>query len=379
MDSYSVSILSSKERSELGRWPTHERRSNCHTTNTLREDTLERLHTGHQGITKCHQRARDSVWWPGIKRDIENKVSKCLVCCKFRVQNSEPLIPSEMPERPWQKVGSDLFELKDGKYLLVVAYYFRFVEIAKLTSTTSTNVITHLKSVFACHGIPQVLMSDNGPQYSAEAFEKFAKRYGFQHQTSSPKYPQANGAAERAVKTVKQLLKKIKIHIWHCNAYRDTPLENGYSPAELLMGRRLRTNLPIKPSQLNPKLLDSEEVKAKERRIKERTKKNFDKYHRARELPPLQPGETVWIPETQSSGTVVNQPQTRSYEVQTDRGTLRRNRRDLARIPESPESPSPQTENRPKETPVTGNPRSHGTDLTVTQSGCVSKPPQRLM
>ena len=115
-----------------------------------------------------------------------------------------------MPERPWQKVGSDLFELKDGKYLLVVDYYSRFVEIAKRTSTTSTNVITHLKSVFARHGIPQVLISDNGPQYSAGAFEKFAKEYGFQHQTSSPKYRQANGVAECAVKTVEQLLKKNK-------------------------------------------------------------------------------------------------------------------------------------------------------------------------
>ena len=82
---------------------------------------------------------------------------------------STELIPSEMPERPWQKVGSDLFELK------VSPYYSHFVEIAKLTPTTSTNVITHLKSVFAHHGIPQVLISDNGPQYSAEAFEKFAR------------------------------------------------------------------------------------------------------------------------------------------------------------------------------------------------------------
>ena len=99
------------------------------------------------------------------------------------------------------------------------------------------------------------------------------------------------------------------------------------------MGRRLRTNLPIKPSQLKPKLLDTEEVEAKERRIKERTK-NFDKYHRARELPLVKHSGY----QTLSSGTVVNQPQTRSYEVQTDRGTLRRKRRNLVRIPESPES-----------------------------------------
>ena len=236
---------------------------------TLREDTLERLNTGHQGMTKCRQRARDAVWWPGIKRDIENKVSKCLVCCKFQVQRSEPLIPSEMPDRPWQKVGSDLFELKNGKYLLVVDYYSRYIEIVKLSSTTSTNIITHLKAIFARHGIPQVFVSDNGPQYSADVFESFAKEYGFKHLTSSPKYPQANGAAERAVKTVKQLLKKNTDPYLALLSYRDTPLENGYSPAELLMGRKLRTNLPIEPSQLKPKLLDQEKVKEKEKKIKE--------------------------------------------------------------------------------------------------------------
>ena len=83
------------------------------------------------------------------------------------------------------------------------------------------------------------MISDNGPQYSAKAFEKFAREYGFEHQTSSTKYPQANGAAERAIKTVKQLLKKNKDPYLALVTYRNMPLENGYSSAELLMGRNL--------------------------------------------------------------------------------------------------------------------------------------------
>ena len=97
-------------------------------------------------------------------------------------------------------------------------------------------------------------MSDNGPQYSATAFKEFSKEYGFNHGTSSPKYPQANGAAERAVKMVKQLLTKNKDPYLAMLMYRSTPLKNGYSPAELLRGRKLRTNLPVLKKQLQPNL-----------------------------------------------------------------------------------------------------------------------------
>ena len=145
--------------------------------------------------------------------------------------------------RLWQKVGTDLLEWKKKDYLLVVDYYSRFIEVSKLTSTTAASAITHLKSIFARHGIPQVVVSENGPQYSAAAFSEFSKEYGFTHYTSSPKFPQANGEAERAVKTVKQFLEKNSDLYMAMLAYRSTPLENGHSPAELLMGRKLRTTL----------------------------------------------------------------------------------------------------------------------------------------
>ena len=125
-----------------------------------------------------------------------------------RRNHSEPLMPSDCPERPWQKLGADLFELGGKTYLLVVDYLSRYVELALLTHTKCNDVINHLKSMFARHGIPEVLMSDNGPQFSGQAFASFASAYGFKHLTSSPKFPQNNGEAERAVQTIKGLLKK---------------------------------------------------------------------------------------------------------------------------------------------------------------------------
>lgn len=107
--------------------------------------------------------------------------------------------------------------------MLVVNYYSRFPEVISLTLTTSTSVIAAVKSTFARFGIPDVLVSDNGPQFSSRQFAEFAQSYGFQHVTSSPRYPQANGEAERMVRTIKELFYKSRDPHMALLVYRDTP------------------------------------------------------------------------------------------------------------------------------------------------------------
>ena len=235
----------------------------------LQPEMLNKLHAGHQGISKCRQRALQSVWWPAISKDIKETINRCMVCCTTRFQHAEPLLSSGFPDYPWQRVASDLFEWKKSKYLLVMDYYSRCIEIARLPNATSSDVISHMKSLFARHGVPESLTSDNGPQYAADQFKSFPKEYGFTHLTSSPRYPQANGFAERAVRTVKSLLTKSDDPYVALMSYRSTPLENGYSPSELLMGRKLRTTIPMITEQLLPSISPKFVVKEKEMRIKE--------------------------------------------------------------------------------------------------------------
>ena len=300
---------------------------------TLRPEIQKKLHSGHQGMTKCNERAKQSVWWPGIRKDLNDLVENCTICCKHRPQHVEPLMPTPLPDRPWQRVATDLFEWKKSSYLLVVDYYSRFIEIAKLTTTSSNDIIRHLKSIFARHGIPESVMSDNSPQYSASAFSDFAKEYGFTHTTSSQRYPQSNGAAEQAVKTVKGLLNKNDDPYLALLAYRSTPLENGYSPAQLLMGRNLRNSVPVLPNQLNPKQPNSAQLKEREKERRGKQKQNFDRRHRATDLKPLQSGDTVWIQGSNSGGRVIETSNPRSYVVRTPDGTsVRRNRRHLIPI-----------------------------------------------
>uniref|UniRef100_H3AFM5 Integrase catalytic domain-containing protein n=1 Tax=Latimeria chalumnae TaxID=7897 RepID=H3AFM5_LATCH len=153
------------------------------------------------------------------------------------------------------------YHLDKENYLAMIDYYSRFIEISRLQDTASGTVVNHIKSQFSRRGIPEVLISDNGPQFSVE-FANFSKSYEFKHTTSSPKYPQSNGMLERAIQTIKKLFKKAKSD--HKDPYlalldlRNIPLEGLGSPAQMLMGRRTRTLIPTKPSLLKPNLIDIE-------------------------------------------------------------------------------------------------------------------------
>ena len=205
----------------------------------------------------------------------------------------------------------------------MIDYYSRYIEIASLRNTNSSGVIQKLKTIFARHGIPEYLMSDNGPQFSSQEFKRFSVEYGFEHATSSPNFPQANGEAEWAVRTVKTLLNKNDDPLMALLMYRSTPLENGYSPAELLMGRKLKTKVPVLSKVLQPKLPDQTSLREKENEIRSRQQSNFNSHHNAKPLEPLIPGETVWIPDHNTTGTVTKETAVRSYEVQTEGGRYR--------------------------------------------------------
>ena len=133
-------------------------------------------------------------------------VSKCDVCLAHRTcQTKEPLLQYEVVGRPWAKLAADLCELH-GRTLLVVSDYFsNYIEVARLSSTSTQAVFRELKTMFARFGIPEILVTDNGPQFSSNEFQVFAKSLSFNHVTTSPRYPQSNGKAENAVRTVKRL------------------------------------------------------------------------------------------------------------------------------------------------------------------------------
>lgn len=149
---------------------------------------LDGIHESHLGMVKCKARAREVLSWPGMSTNMDEMVA--------RHMNSNPkesLVSHEIPNRPWSKVAMD--------YLLTVDYFSKWPEIAKLKGLTSSSVINHVKSQFSKYGIPDQVVSDNGPQFACREFSKFSKGYQFQHTTTSPHYPQSNCQVERMVGT----------------------------------------------------------------------------------------------------------------------------------------------------------------------------------
>ena len=212
--------------------------------------------------------------------------------------------------------------------LIVVDYFSKFMEVNYLSSLSSSETISALKSVFARHGIPEVVRSDNSLQYDSAEFAKFAKDWEFKHVTSSPLCAQSNGEAERAVQTAKNLLLKEDDPARALLAYRSTPLQGGKSPSELLFGRQIRCTLPCLPESLQPTWPGIEDWKWEESERKMKQKYYYDAQHRVKELHPLQPGDHVWIQGENKPATVrVQQPdQVRSYTVEASGGILQRNR-----------------------------------------------------
>jgi len=147
-------------------------------------------------ILETKYRARILVFWPGMNKEIEDMVKRCSACMEFRFNNQKvTLMPKPMPEWPWQVVGTDLFQLENIDYLIITDYYSRFFKVAKVENTKNVTVIQHLKSIFARHGIPFEVKSDNGSQFSSREFKDFSNKWCFIQTTSNPHFPQTNGLA----------------------------------------------------------------------------------------------------------------------------------------------------------------------------------------
>ena len=148
----------------------------------------------------------------------------------------------------------------------------------------------------ARHGIPDRLISDNGPQFSSGEFQRFAKQYEFEHVTSSPGYPQSNGKSENAVKTVERIMHKAlesgsDPYLGFLD-FRNTPTEGmSTSPAQRLFGRRTKTLLPTSSRLLKPRDADFTA-----QLLQNRKEKQAYYYNRnVKELKQLRRGDSVRI------------------------------------------------------------------------------------
>ena len=313
----------------------------------LQREILSKLHDdGHFGLNKCRERALHSVWWPNMSKELKDYLKDCSFCqTNAPAQRREPLMPSPVPKTPWSHVATDICFHNSKAWLVTVDILSRYLEIQELPQTTSSVVISRLKALFSRYGIPDMLSSDGGTQFTSREFREFTETYGFTHRLSDPHMPSTNGAAERAVRTAKWILRQRDPLLALLN-YRATPIEaTGLSPAFLLMGRELQTRLPrVTAADENYQARHTEINKKDAARRRDSVKKQevatrFNRHFHAKELPPLKPGDVVRV-RTDSDTHWSNQTATvekkvgdRSYIICYRGVKYRRNRRHLKLLP----------------------------------------------
>ena len=308
---------------------------------SMQQVTLTKLHQGHQGIERCRQRARISVWWPGLSLQIEKFVKSCQECVKECNHRREPLIPTTLPDYPWQKIGTDLFILNGATYLVASDYFSWYLEVTKLTNTTTSGIVSALKPLFAKYGLPEEVVSDNGPQYASQEFGDFAKEYNFKHTTSSPHFPQSNGHAERAVQTARDFSKTPRIHTWPCcRTMQHLYLGVDFHQHSCSWDGKLDPTSLKKTEALIPQWPYFSNFRRENEKEKQKQKFDFNTRHGTRALPET-PDNTA-VP-----GHVTTPAKTpRSYLVETPSGQVRRNQSHLIVQPQPEEATPSHSANR---------------------------------
>ena len=351
---------------------------------SMRLEVKRKVHAGHMGINSCIRRARDLVFWPGMSKEIHQYVEACDTCARYAsTQQPETLHLHPVPNRPWSKVGIDLFSISGRDYLVPVDYMSNFYEVDYLPETTAATVITKIKYHFARHGIPDIVITDNGPQFACGLFRQFASTWEFDHQPISPGNSKANGAAEAAAKYAKKMMKrciaeKTDPYLGLLNL-RNTPTEGiNTSPVQRLFGRRTKTVTPTSASRLQPRYDVSDEVAKKE----EQRRSNAATQDRSRkDLRQMRPGEGIWIQPISGKtkewtrGTVEERTSERAYDVRSnDNGRIYRRDRQRLRVDKTlcgQAATTAHSEKHDDSSPVVGTPNAEATpfpDATRTGS-----------
>ena len=231
----------------------------------LRAKLLEELHVGHVGVCRMKALARSHIWWPHLDDAIEALCAECEACkTTAAMPPPAPIHPWQYPSSQWERVHIDFGEWNKTVFLVLVDAFSKWPEVRLVSSATSQKTIEVLSDIFATHGFPSILVSDNGPQFTSTEFSDFLQENGITHYKSPPYHPASNGLAENMVKNIKQLLKKespdsrakVKDTITiFLRTYRNIPhTTTNKTPAELILKQLPRTRLALTSPNINTRV-----------------------------------------------------------------------------------------------------------------------------
>ncbi|XP_064488330.1 uncharacterized protein K02A2.6-like [Ornithodoros turicata] len=307
----------------------------------LRHKLLDILHDCHIGQSKMKMLARSYIWWPGLDKDIESRVRNCEQCSAVAAQEIPvPLHQWEQPDKAWHRLHADFAELHGKHYLIVIDAFSKWPDIIQMTGTNALKTISAFQDIFVQNGLPEVLVTDNGPPFTSQVFEDFLKQRGIHHVLTPPYHPQSNGLAENFVRTFKTALRrfeeggdkdKLRDFLFK---YRVTPhVTTGRPPCELLNNRHYRSLLDlVRPSEVTCSGRDS--------LARERQKRNYDRRTQDRQF---SVDQGVWMLDNSKkghwkTGTIVSKQGSVIFTVRDASGKVHRVHKDHLKRRETVES-----------------------------------------
>ncbi|UYV68199.1 hypothetical protein LAZ67_5003368 [Cordylochernes scorpioides] len=208
----------------------------------------------------------------------------------------QPLKPFPVPDYPWQTVSLDIFYIQKKPHLLVVDRYSGYPEVFALNPPTAINVKNKLRETFARFGIPETMMSDNGPPFRSEIMTDFCIKWGIKQLFSSPHLHRSNGLAERSIQTIKNQLIKCRDEgsdpYLAILAYRNTPKNDMPSPAQLCLSRSLRCQIPRITPLYRPYQTNWRSIENAKRKRQISMKEHYDR--NSKSYPKVNIGEDAW-------------------------------------------------------------------------------------
>ncbi|XP_063788599.1 uncharacterized protein LOC134943977 [Pseudophryne corroboree] len=248
---------------------------------SFREQLMSVAHeiplAGHQGRDRTLRRLTQNFFWPGVSDDVRTYCKSCDVCQRLgRPSARAPLRSLPIVGEPFQRVAVDIVgplpvPSRSGKrYILtVVDYATRYPEAVALSAITAEKVADALLGIFSRVGFPSEILTDQGTQFMSDLVQCLWAKCGVRQLRTAPYHPQTNGLCERFNGTLKQMLRAFvtseggdwERYLPHLLfAYREVPQEStGFSPFELLYGRRVRGPLDLFRESWEGKLIHQDE------------------------------------------------------------------------------------------------------------------------
>lgn len=256
---------------------------------SLRQTAINIAHQGHLGVQKVKNLLHSKIYWKGMDSHITEALSKCRACQSVGPYHA--LIPSPLPNHPWEELAIDLCgPLPSGdKLLVIIDLYSRYPIVEVVKNATTSNIINKLENIFSLFGYPGKVRMDNGPPFSGNDFKKYLKLYNIKAKHITPYYPQANGVVERFMRVIKKTIRTAsygnknwvkELNRMLLNYRTATHMVTGQTPSSLLFNRSINNNLPFIDQPKHP---SDSEVRNRQETINRKTKQWFNQKKKATE------------------------------------------------------------------------------------------------